>query len=231
MRLTDGRAIDFTPKMTRNTLGGGANIDDDHILPTSTWSSRKINNELQDAANEVVIQETQPQEESAKVWIKESAEEEYLVPTYEEFQDLQHAVGYNELTWTLGKYYVSGNSVTNLKADTPNGTDGNMVCTFAECEEGDVFYVKSTGTSDARSWIFLSAYDMANNITNRETAAASQAGINKRIDIPAGVQFILFNARADQVYSVVRGEHIVDRVDELEQRADRAEVYMANVVQ
>lgn len=43
MRLTDGRAIDFTPKMTRNTLGGGANIDDDHILTTSTWSSYKIN--------------------------------------------------------------------------------------------------------------------------------------------------------------------------------------------
>ena len=46
MRLTDGRAIDFTPKMTRNTLGGGANIDDDHILTTSTWSSHKINSEL-----------------------------------------------------------------------------------------------------------------------------------------------------------------------------------------
>lgn len=57
MRLTDGRAIDFTPKMTRNTLGGGANIDDDHILTTSTWSSQKIAGELDKKANTTTLAE------------------------------------------------------------------------------------------------------------------------------------------------------------------------------
>ena len=51
MRLTDAKAINFTPTLTRQTISGGANIDDDHTLTTATWSSQKISNELAGKAN------------------------------------------------------------------------------------------------------------------------------------------------------------------------------------
>lgn len=41
----------FRPKFTMNAINGSGNIDDDHILPTSTWSSQKINTMLLDKAN------------------------------------------------------------------------------------------------------------------------------------------------------------------------------------
>lgn len=39
-----------------------------------------------------MVQSTQPQEASNKLWIKENAEEEYTVPTYEEFEALSSAI-------------------------------------------------------------------------------------------------------------------------------------------
>ena len=41
----------FRPKFTMNAINGSGNIDDNHILPTSTWSSQKINTMLLDKAN------------------------------------------------------------------------------------------------------------------------------------------------------------------------------------
>ena len=51
MRLTNGLASTFTPLMQTAPINGSGNIDDDHTLSTSTWSSQKISNELATKAN------------------------------------------------------------------------------------------------------------------------------------------------------------------------------------
>ena len=45
----------FSPGFSGGVIQGGGNIDDDHILPTSTWSSQKINTELNKKANSIAV--------------------------------------------------------------------------------------------------------------------------------------------------------------------------------
>ncbi len=43
---TTNDVSEFVPTFRQASIGGGSNIDDAHTLTTSTWSSRKIANEL-----------------------------------------------------------------------------------------------------------------------------------------------------------------------------------------
>lgn len=45
-----------------------------------------------EARDAIKVSATQPQEESNKLWIKENAEEEYTVPTYDEFESVKSAI-------------------------------------------------------------------------------------------------------------------------------------------
>ena len=52
---TSSDTSEFTPVFRQTALGGGSNIDDDHALPTSTWSGYKINAELNEKANSTAL--------------------------------------------------------------------------------------------------------------------------------------------------------------------------------
>lgn len=51
-----------------------------------------VGEDVKSVKDQIMVQSTQPQEPSNKLWIKENAEEEYTVPTYEEFEALSSAI-------------------------------------------------------------------------------------------------------------------------------------------
>ena len=51
-----------------------------------------VGEDVKSVKDQIMVQTTQPQEASNKLWIKENAEEEYTVPTYDEFEALSSAL-------------------------------------------------------------------------------------------------------------------------------------------
>ena len=51
---TSSGSSEFVP-VFRSAALGGANIDDDHALPTAPWSGYKVNNELNKKANSTAL--------------------------------------------------------------------------------------------------------------------------------------------------------------------------------
>ena len=57
-----------------------------------------VGEDVKSVKDQIMVQSTQPQEPSNKLWIKENAEEEYTVPTYDEFEALSSAINFLEQT-------------------------------------------------------------------------------------------------------------------------------------
>ena len=211
------------------------------------WTQRSVADALEEsidkASNVVIISSTQPQgEPNNKIWIKNSTEEEYTIPTYEEFNTIKSAL--NELdtqingsqsrtvdatstaVWTDGKSINSDNGKDLL----------NEPYSWASIDISGATHVSGytrAGQDHAQGLAFVGAN--GTYISGDYHAGASSYDWNYSFDVPTGATALRIScatARKGQFTCfLIFGESdgIIEKLDNLDTQVNGTAGYTEDV--
>ena len=143
-----------------------------------------VGEDVKSVKDQIMVQSTQPQEPSNKLWIKENAEEEYTVPTYDEFEALSSAIG--DYTYDSG-YRICGTVGDSIGALTTNANNHSVLLSVLPGQKIDIM---GSGGNNARLW----ATADSNMKVVRNSAANYVQTTNLTITIEEGESYFVWNS-------------------------------------
>lgn len=168
-----------------NVTDTGMAIDPDDILPHDTSELMTLIGDLRDVINEytdiIMVQDTQPDTETNKLWLKKTTPDGIMIPTMEDLEEVDDEVsdlksninvllGAEMLNFEKGYY----NTVLVGETFTPSISSSNAYyCAHKACSAGDVFSISVKGggnaSGGARAYIFVDSNNVCLQVSDAST--------------------------------------------------------------
>lgn len=165
----------------------------------------------------IEVSNTQPSSTDNRLWIK-NAENEYQVPTYEEFSDLKSALNgdFDSIMGTEIIEFTSGYIDTQSETVDPTAiipTTTDFMYAVVPCSDGEIFTINGTGGIVPRLWAFIN-----DNVENNKLSVANKSVTANNLEIaaPTGATKLIINVNAKPVKPCYRGQALSEAKNKID---------------